>query len=212
MNAVSGFSVGDMFNQWKKEQVQAVPAGTYVMEITKVNVRGDNALMPFFKVVEGPMTGTTVLAGQFTLTEKAAGIFFQNLRGCGLTNEFFAQSPSMDTIAQALVGRVVQAELTIDQWNGEDRNKLPIGKIKFLRMGGPAGLGGGPALPSAVPAAPPAPVAAAPAPAPAAVPDAPSEAAPAAPEAAPEAQAAPAVAEAPVAAPAPNGVPTSTPF
>lgn len=191
-------SVSDLYQTFEKDELVVLPPGNHRLEVISCSVRNGNAVMPVFRAVGGPYAGKRVMCGQETLTEKAASIFFRNMKGFGLEKSFFDTQPSMEQIAQALVGRVVDVELTIEPWKGEDRNKHGIGAVKLVGTKDAAGVltevGGG-----TTPAATPAPAAAAPAAAPA---PAPAPAPAAAPEAAPAAEA-PAETPTPEAAPAP---------
>ncbi len=212
---MSGNSVnlGQMFAQYKEhDQLTAVEAGTYDLEI--VSCKGlANGVRPVYKVVGAhPRAGAKVMAGGFYCSDASRSIFFRNMTCLGFDQNYFTQNPTFDDIAKALVGRVIKAELTVKQWQGEDRNEIPIGRIQLISAPPLPGVGGAPMMaapatngaapPMAAPAVAPAPAVAAPAPAPVAeVP----VAAPAA-----VAQPAPVVAPAPVpaavAAPAPAAV------
>lgn len=209
-------SVSDLYQSYEKDELVVLPAGNHRLEVISCSVRNGNAVMPVFRAVGGPYAGKRVMTGQETLTEKAASIFFRNMKGYGLEKSFFDQSPTMEQIAQALVGRVVDMELTIEPYKGEDRNKHGIGAVKLVGTKDSAGVltevGGGtaPTVPEAQTAAPaPQQPAAAPAPAPAT--PAPAPAAAPTPEAAPTPAEQPAQQEAPAeAAPAP-AVPAPAP-
>lgn len=189
-----GISVGSVWAAQKKNTVLPVPEGSYTMHIERCSVRNENALMPFFRVLGGVYDGQAVMAGQHTLTEAAGGIFIQNMLAFGIDASVFEQNPSLQDLANMLIGRVVEVELRLREWNGSERNEMPIGKARFLRMFdamNPGGVASAPpaqaaplppaAIPVAAPVAPP--VVQAPPPAPVA-PVAPAPA-PAAPVAAP---------------------------
>lgn len=185
------------------------------------------------EVVDGPYAGS-VTGTLHSFSEKARGIFFQNLVGFGLDKAFWQSvshlpiAQALEVAAKALEGRVVTGILEHNDYNGKITNQFKVGAIQLVSapplpaVGGVPQVGVAPAVaaapaavaaPAVVPAvAPPAVAAPAVVAAPPAVVAAPAVAAPAvAPVAgAPAVVAAPAVAPAPapVAAPAPAAVPT----
>lgn len=147
----------EVYLQYKEEdELLVVDEGTYDLEVISCTVKGGNSLLPTFKVLTGPYASRRLLAGQFTLSDKSRSIFFQNLKGFGLDELFWAQSPSFEQIAAALVGRQVTVFLVKRDWQGSDRNSIPIGKIRLI--GGAAAA----APAAAAVAAPPPPAAVAP--------------------------------------------------
>ena len=136
-------TLGQLYDQYKKDEPVVLPAGTRVqLEVAAASVKGENAIFPVFRVTSGPNAGSKVLAGQLTLTEKSASIFYRQLAGFGIGEDFIksvAHLPLKEALAQianALTGRVVETELQTDKWQGQDRNKLPIGGIKLIRANG----------------------------------------------------------------------------
>lgn len=161
---MTSMNLSDLYSQYKKEdEIAVLEPGDYVLEVTRCGKR-DNGVMPTYRVVEGPHAGKTVMAGGFFLTDRSRSIFFRNINGFGLGEDFFAMNPSFEDLANALVGRVVRVTLKKRDWQGQDRNEIPIGAIKLVGAATPTGAA--PAAPPAA-AAPPAPPAT-PAPAPAA--------------------------------------------
>lgn len=185
-------SVSDLYQAYEQDELVVLDPGEHRLVVDTCSVKNDNAVLPTFRVVGGPQAGKRVLAGQQTLTEKSASIFFRNMKGFGLDKSYFDQNPTFEQIAQDLVGRVVDVNLEIQPWKGDDRNKISIGGIKLIGHKDAAGQiqyleGQGGAPPSA---SPPAEAAGAPSqPAPALAPAAPQQQAP---PAAPPAQAPPA--------------------
>lgn len=171
-------NLGEMFRQYQEhDQLSALAAGTYQLEITSAKAVS-NGVRPVFKVVGGPNAGQKVMAGGFYLTEKSRSIFFRNMTCVGLGPDYFASMPTLDDVAKALTGRVIEAELTVKEYNGENRNEIPIGRMKLVSAPALPGVNGAPNV-NVAQAAPLPPAPAAPAtPAPAAV--APPVAAPAA--------------------------------
>jgi hypothetical protein len=214
---VSGtVNLGSAFKEYQVEE-GAVPAGNYRLEVASckasVSQNGNPMLTPTFKLVPGTdaryPNGRTVLAGVFALTENSKSIFFRNMAALGLDQTYFEGSPTLQDAANALEGRVVDAELEVREYQGQDRNSIPIGKMVLVSapplppLGAPPKGKGASSVPAPVAAAPQ-PVAAAAAPAPAPAPAAApapvvAEAAPVAPAPAPQPAAA-AAAPAPVAA------------
>jgi hypothetical protein len=194
--------LGSLLQEAKADDIQALEPGDYELEVVSAKDRGTD-VMPVFKVTAGPFAGRKVMAGAFSIKGNGARVFYQNMKAFGLPEEFLlAETTTLDDVAKALVGRVVNATLIIDDWKGEPRNKIPIGAIRLISAPPLPAAGGVPqAAPAAVQQA--APATAAPAPAAAAPPVA-AAAAPAAapPPAATAPETAPAAAPAPVAAPA----------
>lgn len=133
-------SLQEMAKHAKDEELAVLEAGTYTLEVTRCSVRGDNALLPVYTVVGGPDAGKTVMVGQLTLTEKAASIFFRNLRCFGIDKAFFETAQSLKEVADALTGRIVEMEVLKEEWKGEDRNKFPIGGVKLVSLGSADGV------------------------------------------------------------------------
>lgn len=125
-------NLSDLYSQYKKEdEIAVLEPGDYVLEVTRCGKR-DNGVMPTYRVVEGPHAGKTVMAGGFFLTDRSRSIFFRNINGFGLGEDFFAMNPSFEDLANALVGRVVRVTLKKRDWQGQDRNEIPIGAIKLV--------------------------------------------------------------------------------
>lgn len=128
----------DAFKQYQKEdEVTVLEEGEYTLEVIRCAVRGQdkNALMPVYRVIGGPYAGKTVMAGQLTLTENSKSIFFRNLKGFGVDENFIMQAAGgLKDIADALVGRVVKMKVQKRQWQGNDRNQFPIGGVMLVSL------------------------------------------------------------------------------
>lgn len=181
-----------------------VPQGQYDVVISSAEATksstGKTMFKVKYKIVGGPNNDRQVF-NNVTLSPEnpnALNYFFRDMKNMGLTQEFFAASPSPDSVASALLGKRCRIQVNHREYNGEMRDNVE----KILpSVGGPAT----PAAPS-VPSAPPAaPAAAAPVPT---VPAVPQAAAPAPPPAIP-APANPAPSEE---APAPAAAPPAPPF
>ena len=79
-----------------------------------------------FKITTGPHAGNT-LVNDFTISPEnanALGFFFRHMGALGLNSAYFATKPSIEKIAQDLVGRRCRADVIIDTWSGQERNKI----------------------------------------------------------------------------------------
>lgn len=188
------------------------------------------------EVADGPYAGA-VTGTLHSFSEKARGIFFQNLVGFGLDKAFWTSvahlpiAQALEAAAAALKGRTITGILEHNDYNGKISNQFKVGAITLVAAPPLPAIGGipqvgvapvaaappvappvaAPVIAAAPAVAPPPVIAAAPAVAtPPAVVAAPAVAAPVV--VAPPAVAAPAPAvvpaPAPVAAPAPAAVPT----
>jgi hypothetical protein len=158
---LSTVDLKDLLKSYADEQAAILEPGDYTLEVTRCTVRNDNALFPIFKVIGGPDAGKTAMLGPLSLTEKAANIFFRNLKGLGVEPDFFTQyatvPDALKAAAEAIKGRIVEIQVEKREWNGEDRNSFKPGRVKLVSMGRADGT------PAGIPqAAPPAPVQAAP--------------------------------------------------
>lgn len=185
------------------DSFEPIPSGDYDFEIAQADATQTQNSKTMYKVrckVEsGPHAGRLVFHNFVVSPENpnALAMFFRQMNVLGLNRDFFSSNPSDHNVAEQLVGKRFRGQVTIKQWQGQDRNEI---KQFFTAVNGALGNGQGvptPGLPSGIPSAPPAPAAAPPAPA--APPAAPTPA-PAPEYAAPAAPAAPAP---PAAAPAP---------
>jgi hypothetical protein len=191
--------------------LQPIPDGEYELQVTGAKAMTTSNNKPMlsvrYQVTAGPHTSRPVWNNFIISRESpnALGFFFRHMNAHGLGAEYFQSNPSMEQVADALVGRQVHATIGHKPYQGETRNE--VSKFTPTQVPGgvvpsPAPVGGQFPVPSTppVPAAPPV----------AAVPPAPPVAAapvttpppPAAPV-----PAAPPVAAAPVAAPAPAPAP-----
>lgn len=133
-----------------------VPAGDYNATITECTATtastGKPMLKAKFRINGGPHDGRIVF-NNFTITAdnpNAMGFFFRHMKALGLDADFFATSPSMPKVADAMAGRPATITVGIRQYQGQDQNEL-----KTIKPGGsgPVGLlGAGTALPGSSPA------------------------------------------------------------
>ncbi len=156
-----------------------IPAGNYdfkVVEAThKITQSGKTMFVVKAQVQGGPHNGRLVWDNLVISpeSEKALGFFFRKMAALGVTTEYFAQNPTNDQIAAALLNRQFVGEVTVGTFNNKPTNNINGYRASVAS----AQVAGGfpPAAPTAapVPTAAPAPAAApvaAPAPAPAAAP------------------------------------------
>ena len=130
---VSQFNLGAALQDYKENQeLLVLPAGTHMVEITtaksKSSKNGNPTIVFFGKVVEGPYAGKRVGLGTITYTENGSFYFFRTLKGFGVTDDFIQQANSladpMKAIADSLVGRVANVTVSVDTYNGEERNRI----------------------------------------------------------------------------------------
>lgn len=203
---MTSFNLGAALQQHKEQnEITVLETGTYTLEVTaassKQAAKGPT-ITPIFKVVSGPHAGKRAMAGVLSFSEAALWKTIPLIKGFGISDDFLNQAAAaadpIKEIANALPGRVVEAQVSIRPWQGEDRNQLD----RVSLTGGAASVPPAPPVVAAPPAAAPAPVAATPAPAPAAPVAVAAPAPVAAPVAAPPA---------PVAAPAPAAADVTQP-
>lgn len=142
-----------LFDEYERTSaVNVLPGGKHKLKITSCTTK-NNGLMPVFTPTEGPATGTRVLAGGIFPGDSEGGrmAFFRKLEKWGLGKDFFAQRPSLQDVAKALVGRVAEVEISVGDWQGEARNEMGF-NIKLVEAPGLPAIGGVPQV--AVPATP----------------------------------------------------------
>jgi hypothetical protein len=129
---MTDFNLGAALQQYKEEsEITLLPAGTHTIEIVvakaKTAKKGPSIVL-MGKVAAGPQAGSRVGLGSLSFSENALWKTFPILEGCGITQDFLLQANSLQepikAIAEALVGRVIEATLIVDTWNNEERNKL----------------------------------------------------------------------------------------
>lgn len=118
----------------KNDKITVVPGGRYRLRIVRANVKGA-VIITVCEVVGGTHDGERVYPLNLSCTEKARGIFFMQLDQLGYTKEFFARSPTLGDIASALVGKVLDADLVVDDHRGQRRNMTVLGSIELVSAG-----------------------------------------------------------------------------
>lgn len=150
---------------------EVLPAGRYVVKVAKaegvVTSTGKDSVKVETTVIAGPYANRKVF-NQYTISPEnanAIAFFLRHMQAFGISSDFLASEPGIHGLAAALVGRVVQFDVIIDNtYDGTDRNKVKgtyPPPMEFANGATPAGAGDpfrAPAAPA--PAATPAPVAA----------------------------------------------------
>lgn len=117
----------------KSASFEALPNGDYNVEVVKADAVTASTGRPMIKckmkVIDGGYQNRPVMT-QFVLSidnPNALAMFFRNMKGFGLDENFFAQMGAggqLDPVAAALVGRRAQVTLGTRKWQGEDRNEV----------------------------------------------------------------------------------------
>lgn len=116
----------------KSASFEAMPDGNYNVEVVKAEAVTASTGRPMIKckmkVIDGPYQNRPVMT-QFVLVidnPNALAMFFRNMKGFGLDENFFAQlgSGQLEPVAAALMSRRAQVTLGTKKWNGEDRNEV----------------------------------------------------------------------------------------
>lgn len=150
-----------------------VPAGKYEVIIdratAKKTTKQKSMFSVMFKVRGGPHDGHPIWSNMTVSPESpvALGIFFRQMDTLGLTAEYFAQNPTDEQVAAALVGRCANITVELGDWNNTPKNEVK----GISRSAGAAATAIPAPAPAPIPApAAPAPVASAPVAAPVAPP------------------------------------------
>lgn len=117
----------------KKSDLKTLPEGIH--RLTVVDCKVDESGKPFLTPIYNDSSGDRVLLGREYATEKSAGILAQNLIGFGLGRDYLAQGLTLTQVAKDLIGRVVDIQVTQDEYppeSGEFRNSHKIGGIKLV--------------------------------------------------------------------------------
>lgn len=199
---------GDLIN--KAESAgggDPIPANDYTVVVASAEAKSSSTGKPMLKVkarVQGGPFDGRVLWTNMTLSvenDNAVAIFMRQLGSFGLGKEYFAQNPSFEQVAQALVGRSAVFVVKVGTYQGRPKND-----VDDVKPGSPGGVPapqagipqvptspaptipqvptagyGATTLPAPAPAPVPQPPAPEPAPAPQPVPEIPSTPAPSAP-------------------------------
>jgi hypothetical protein len=126
------FNLGSALAEYaENNEIHVLEAGTYTVEIvsaTKKEGGKGPTITIFAKLVGGPEAGKRVGLGTLSFSPNATWKTFPILFGMGITKEYMQQANSgadpVKDIAGALVGRVIDATVIVDQWQGDNRNKV----------------------------------------------------------------------------------------
>ena len=80
-----------------------------------------------FRVTTGPNAGRAQIRFPMTITAdspQALGIMFRHLEALGIPSTWLQTNPPEEQIAQAMVGKPVLLKITVDEWEGVQRNKV----------------------------------------------------------------------------------------
>lgn len=121
----------DLMKRAGNASFEPLPPNDYEVEIEKAEAKtaqssGKLMFVVTFKVTEGPHANRKVF-NNFVVSpesEGAMGYFFRHMKALGLNSDFFANQPTSETIANALVGRRARVEVGQRVWNGETRNEV----------------------------------------------------------------------------------------
>lgn len=134
----------------------AIPANTYTVEVDSAEATtaqsGNKMIKCTLRVQGGPYNGRLLWTNIVFATANPVAMKFtlRKLRALGVTKEWLAaQNPSVEQIASAIEGKVVDAEVEVKPYNGENTNDVKGFKAVAAGAGSPA--------PGPAAAAPPAP-------------------------------------------------------
>ena len=158
----------EMYAEHKRtSEVTVLEPGRYTLTVDgctpRKSSKGTWGLQPIYKLSAGPNAGARVMAGGIYPGEAGSvggrAAFFRKLQLFGLDENFFVNSigslsgeEAMKVIAKALIGRVIEAELTVSDFTGEPRNEMAFG-IKLVSAPPLPSVGGVPNVSVAPPSA-----------------------------------------------------------
>lgn len=135
-------------------------ANSYDVEVSRAEVSktstGKDQIKAWFRSVSGVPKGT--LINNFVISpesQNALAFFFRHMKAMGLDETYFAQQPTLEQVAQAIVGRRCRIKVGVRKWNEQDQNDvqnvLPPASAAGQQ---PVTAVAQPGVPSGVPAAP----------------------------------------------------------
>lgn len=141
-----------------------VDKGTYECRVAEAEAKiaksGREMISMKFEIAEGPQQGRKFYNNFVWVADNpnAQRMFFVNMGAMGFDKAYFQQNPTMEKLANDMVGRFAKVTVDHREWQGnmqEDVKKIE--KSNRTAGGGavPSGMGGSPAS-SAAPAAAPA--------------------------------------------------------
>lgn len=139
-----------------------IPASDYEAEVAKAEANttksGKHQIVVRFKIIAGPQAGKSVF-NNFVISPEnanALGFFFRHMAALGLERDYWATNPPLSAAAALLVGRKATITVSIEQWNGQDRNRVN-GIKKSVGGGGATPFVPGMVTPTPMAATPPLP-------------------------------------------------------
>lgn len=149
-------------------EISAVPAGKYHVVVESAEaVKTKQTDLPMLKlslsIVGGPQNNRK-LFDNINVTSRDENkapvvqrFFFRKMAAFGLGfQEYLSQNPTMEQLAQAIVGRQAEVTVKIEQWNGEDQSRVSgYAKAGAVSATGPAAPVVAPGSPTGIPAAVP---------------------------------------------------------
>jgi hypothetical protein len=150
--------------------LEALPVGDYDVVCKSADAtttkNGEKSMIKAkFSVESGPHAGRTIYWNAVISPENATAlrIFFVQMEALGLNSAFFSSSPSLEAVAQNLVGKRAKFNIAHRLYNGQ--TQVDVKRVSPAGASAAGGLGNFGGLPAS-----PAPAAPAPIPAPAAPP------------------------------------------
>lgn len=145
---MADFNFGQM-----RQDAMIVPTGDFILRCVKAeavkNSKGDDMIKTQLEVIAGPHTGRK-FSNNFNIipsNSNALGMFFRQMDAFGLDEAYFNVLPNgaagVTRITQDLVGRVVEANVGVRQWNGVDQPDIKTIKKAPAQFGGAAGATSG---------------------------------------------------------------------
>jgi hypothetical protein len=124
---------------------EVLPAADYDLRITKSEAKMSSTGKVMFaittEVTNGPYKGRKLWGNIVVSSDNpiALGIFFRTMNAMGIDQSFFAGNPSDAQVAEAMIGREFRGQVSVRQWQGQDRNEIKsYFPIKATMAGGPA--------------------------------------------------------------------------
>lgn len=113
------------------DDYSALPAGPYTVQVddatAKVAQSGNAMISVTCRVLGGPYDGRIVWTNIVFATSNATAMKFtlRKLKALGVTRDWIADNnPTTEQIATKIIDKVVDVDIEIRQWDGEDRNEI----------------------------------------------------------------------------------------
>lgn len=130
--------------QQAEDATRPLPDGDYPVVVTKAELKkastGADMIVAHLTVTGGALQGRIVFNNFVFSPEKAFALkmWFDALAAFGLNDAFFAQGPSLEQVAAALVNRTAITTVGTREWQGRQLNEC-----KSFKVGGVAGVPAG---------------------------------------------------------------------